>query len=106
MSLTSDPRMRQIEILRAIDSGARTYTDILPHSAYEHVGNVRRVCQHLVRSGCLETWKATKPRDRRSLTGWSHGPIADHFRITILGEERLAELAQACAPSDLNEAAS
>ncbi len=104
MKLSADPEMRQLEILQAIKGGACTYTEILRRSSYEHISNVRRLCNGLVRSGHLEMWKAIKPRAPRSFSRWGHGPVAAHFRLATQGEERLIELERERATRDFGTA--
>ncbi len=106
MSLSSDPEMRQLEILRAIRDGACTYTEIFPLSSYEHISSLRRLCARLVRTGHLETWLRIKPQVRRNFSQWGHGPRAAHFRLRTQGEERLAKLEREHASRDVGTAAS
>lgn len=106
MSLTLDPEMRELEILRAIRDGAATYTDIFPRSSYEHVSSLRRLCASLVQSGHLETWMRLKPRVPRDFSPWARGPRAAHFRLATQGEERLAALERGHASRNVETAAS
>lgn len=106
MSLTLDPEMRELEILRAIRDGAATYTDILPRSSYEHLSSLRRLCAALVQSGHLETWMHIKSRVQRNFSPWTRGPRAAHFRLATQGEERLVELEQWHASRNVETAAS
>lgn len=106
MSLTSDPEMRELEILRAISDGAATYADIFPRSSYQNVSSLRRLCGALVQSGHLETWLHIKPRIQRNFSQWGHGARAAHFRLATQGEERLAELERGHASRSVETAAS
>lgn len=106
MSLSSDPEMRTLEILRAVRDGACTYTEIMPLSSYEHVSSVRRLCAGLVRTGHLQTWLRIKPRVQRNFSQWKHGPLAAHFRLATQGEERLAILEREYASRHVGTAAS
>jgi len=106
MSLSSDPELRQLEVLRAVHGGASTYTDIMPRSSYENISSLRRLCSDLVQAGYLEATMRIKKRNPRHFSAWGHGPRATHFRLAKQGESRLAELERGQAPSSVETAAS
>ncbi len=106
MSLSTDPEMRQLEVLRAIRDGASTYTEIFRLSKYEHISSLRRLCIKLVRAGHLEASMHIKPQVRRNFSQWGHGPKASHFRLRPRGKEQLAKLEREYASRDVGTAAS
>lgn len=104
--MTRGPNLdtRILEVLCAIEGGAEIVSEILTHSSYESVNNVRRFCVDLTKAGLLTSGMRIARRTWRNASPWAHGPRAHHFALTDLGRERLAELRESAAPAAQTQA--
>lgn len=99
MTRGPDIDTRILEVLRAVADGAEIVSEILRHSSYGSVSNVRRLCVDLAKSKLLTADLRFAKRSARTVSTWSHGPRSYHFELTDLGRERLAELEESAAPA-------